>query len=67
MSMPWRAAWAISALGSAPSRRRVKAQIRVERVPLRQCTTTGCDAECKVAAKASTSARVNVAAVNGMW
>ena len=67
MSMPFAAAWETKATGSAPSRIRVKAHTSVERVPLRQWATTGRAAWPKTVAKASTSARVSVAAVNGMW
>ena len=66
MSMPWRAASVINASGSAPSRIRVNAHSSVERVPLRQWATTGVAASRKAAAKASTSARVKVAAVTGI-
>ena len=41
MSMPCWAASAISESALAPSRMRVKAHSSVERVPLRQCATTG--------------------------
>ena len=41
--------------------------VTVERVPLRQWITTGRGALASTAAKASTSARVRVAAVTGMW
>ena len=67
MSIPWRAASAINACGSAPARSRVSAHDKVERVPLRQWATTGCGAASSAAAKASTSARDRLAAVIGMW
>ena len=56
MSMPWRGGSEISANGSAPSRIRVNAHSKAERVPLRQWATTGWAASRRVAAKASTSA-----------
>src|SRR5580693_1398709 len=67
MSMPCWAASAISESASAPSRMRVKAHNSAERVPLRQCATTGAGPSRSAAPKASTSARDNVAAVIGMW
>src|SRR5437762_1487589 len=55
MSMPCRAASAINASGSAPSRRRVRAHSNAERVPLRQCATTGAGFSRRAAAKAPAS------------
>ena len=67
MSIPCWAASAISESALAPSRMRVKAHSSAERVPLRQCATTGAGPFRKAVAKASTSARDSVAAVIGMW
>src|SRR6516164_2057219 len=66
MSIPCCAAVAIRDSASAPSRIRTKAHNSAERVPLRQCATTGAGASRNTAANASTSARDKVAAVTGM-